>query len=79
MARVLICGDFVDSWRKQPLEALEGLRTIIEDAVEAGIEPEVLPCGEFDCKGRNCSKGMLSLDFGDFGDFGDELRVFPMQ
>ena len=68
MARLFICGDFVDSWQKQPLEALEGLRTIIEDAVEAGIEPEVLPCTEFDCEGRSCSKGMLSLDFGDVAD-----------
>lgn len=68
MASVLICGDFVDSWGKHPAEVLEGLRTVIEDAVAAGIEPEVLPCGEFDCQGRSCSKGMLSLDFGDVGD-----------
>ena len=66
----------MDSWPKQTLEALEGLTTIIEDAVASGVEPEVLPCGEFDCKGRSCSKGMLSLDYGDLG---DELRVFPMQ
>ena len=76
MARFLICGDFVDSWQEQSIETLEGLTQVIREAVAAGIEPEVLPCGQFDCKGRSCSKGMLSLDYGDDG---DELQAFSMR
>ena len=55
MAGVLICGDLVDSWRKYPVEVLEGLRDAIEDAVDAGLEPEENSTAKAAAAAKACS------------------------